>query len=72
MTLFSFKWDNVWIGEGVDEEVYMNLLIDQTHTAKKVRYIVPMSVINQMCKHDTTPGNESWWTLNLSLEIVLT
>ncbi len=69
MTIFSFRWDNVW-GED-EEDVCMNLLIDQIHTKEKIRYVVPTQVVNEMCIHDTTPDNEAWWTLNVSLSVVI-
>ena len=72
MTLFSFRWDNMVYGEGVEHLIRMNLYIDQVHTEEKIRYVVPMRVIDIMTQYDITPGNKAWWTLHLSLEVVLT
>ena len=70
--IFSFHWDNIYLPGEEGEELCMNLLIDQTHTKKQIRYVVPVSMINKMTKLDLTPGNEDWWTLRLDLKVVLT
>ena len=59
-------------GEGVILDINTNLFVDQVHTEEKIHYVVPMHVVDTMIKYDRTPQNDSWWTLNLSLEVTLT
>lgn len=71
--IVSFKWDNVYVpDESGDEHLFMDVVIDQCHTKEKVRYRVPICVIDMMCKHDSTPQNKTWWTLNLDPKTILT